>query len=288
MSSRKKERDGFWKQYFRRFDVIITQRGGRDVERRISLSRFIISLYAAVISAVAIAVTVLLLFYSPLKQLMPGYVSPDARRQMVESVLRIDSLAEAVQRHQLYVINIQDILRGELRVDSVSSIDSITVLRSEDLMERTEREKDFVKRYEENEKYNLTSQNLRKSDMEELHFSAPLRGMLAEAYNPKAQHYGVDVMASTDKTVSVVLDGTVLMDDYTANHGYVVIVQHTGNLVSIYKHLSSVFVHEGAKVKGGEALGIAGVQGNKLEQPWLHFELWHKGTSLDPTQYIPF
>ena len=47
------------------------------------------------------AITVLLLFYSPLKRLMPGYVSPDVRRQIVESSLRIDSLNDAVLRHQL-------------------------------------------------------------------------------------------------------------------------------------------------------------------------------------------
>ena len=108
------------------------------------------------------------------------------------------------------------------------------------------------------------------------------------ANNCRHLKFGHNGVHSRTGTGHLIADGTVLMDDYTANHGYVVMVQHTGNLVSIYKHLSSVFVHEGAKVKGGEALGIAGVQGNKLEQPWLHFELWHKGTSLDPTQYIPF
>jgi lipoprotein NlpD len=288
MSSRKKERDSFWKQYFRRFDVVITQRGGRDVEHRISTSRFIISLYATAISMVAITITVLLLFYSPLKQLMPGYVSPDARRQMVESALRLDSLAEAVQRHQLYVMNIQDILRGEVKIDSVSTIDSLTILRSEDLMERTEREKEFARKYEENEKYNFTSQILSKSEMEELHFYPPMRGMLMESFNPSELHFGIDVAATNDRNVCAVLDGTILMSGYTANKGYVVVVQHVGNLVTVYKHLSSTLKRESMKIKAGEVLGIAGTQGEKMENPYLHFELWHKGTALEPTQYISF
>lgn len=163
MNKRRKDTEGFWKYFFRRYDVIYTQHRGKDVEHRISTSRFIISLYVCALILVVAALTVLLLFYSPLKRLMPGYVSPEVRQQIVETSMRIDSLHEAVQRHQLYVMNIQDILRGEVKVDSINTIDSLTVLRSEDLMERTERENEFVRRYEETEKYNLTSQTLRKS-----------------------------------------------------------------------------------------------------------------------------
>ena len=42
------------------------------------------------------------------------------------------------------------------------------------------------------------------------------------------------------------------------------------------------------KIKAGEVLGIAGTQGEKMDNPYLHFELWHKGTAIDPTQYISF
>lgn len=288
MNKRRKDTEGFWKYFFRRYDVIYTQHRGKDVEHRISTSRFIISLYVCALILVVAALTVLLLFYSPLKRLMPGYVSPEVRQQIVETSMRIDSLHEAVQRHQLYVMNIQDILRGEVKVDSINTIDSLTVLRSEDLMERTERENEFVRRYEETEKYNLTSQTLRKSEMEGLHFYPPVRGLLADPFNPADLHFGVDVLVTNDKNVNAVLDGTVVMSGYTANNGYVVVMQHTGNLVSVYKHMASTLVREGEKVKAGEVLGIAGVQGDKALQPYLHIELWHKGTALDPTQYISF
>ena len=101
MSKRKKEKEGFWRQFFRHYDVIYTQRGGKDVEHRISTSRFIISLYILLLVSAVAGITVVLLFYSPLKAFMPGYVSPDVRRQIVESSLRVDSLNDIVQRHQL-------------------------------------------------------------------------------------------------------------------------------------------------------------------------------------------
>lgn len=285
MSKRKRETEGFWTHFFRRYDVIYTQHGGKDVEHCVSTSRFIISLCVSGLVLFVAAVMVLLLFYSPLKSLMPGYVSPEVRRQIVETSLRIDSLHEAVQRHQFYVMNIQDILRGEVKMDSVSTIDSLTILRSEDLMERTEREKEFARKYEESEKYNLTS---RKSGIEELQFSPPVRGMLAALFNPSDLHFGVDVVPTNDRNVCAVLDGTVLMSGYTANNGYVIVVQHVGNLVTVYKHLSSIFKRESVKVKAGEVLGVAGGQDKKMDNPYLHFELWHKGTALDPTQYVSF
>ena len=288
MSKRKKETEGFWREFFRRYDIIYTQRGGKDVEHRTSTSRFFISLYVLALVIVIAGITTLLLFFSPLKRLMPGYVSPDVRRQIVESSLRIDSLSDAVQRHRLYVMNIQDILRGEVKIDTVNTIDSITILRSEHLMERTEREKEFARKYEESEKYNLISHTLHKSEMEELHFYSPMRGLLVDGFDANTQHYGVDIAATNDQNVCAVLDGTVLMSGYTATHGYVIMVQHVGNLVTVYKHLSSVFKSESTKVKAGEVLGIAGKQGEKTKHPYLHFELWHKGTALDPRQYISF
>ena len=288
MSKRKKDTEGFWKEFFRRYDVIYTQRGGKDVEHRTSTSRFLITLSALCMVTVVAGITVLLLFYSPLKQFMPGYVSPDVRRQIIESSIRIDSLDEAVQRHRLYVMNIQDILRGEIKIDTVSTIDSLTILRSEDLMERTEREKEFARQYEETEKYNLTSQLLPKSEMDNLHFYPPMRGLLIEEFRPAEQHLGIDIAATNDRNVYAVLDGTILMSGYTAHHGYIVMIQHVGNLVTAYKHLSTLLVTEGNKVKAGDVLGVAGTQGDKIKSPFLHFELWHKGVVLNPSQYISF
>ncbi len=287
MSKRKKKKEGFWQQYFRRYDVVFTQRGGHDVEHRVSTSRFIVSLYILALVIAVAAITAVLLFYSPLKTLMPGYVNPMMRKQIVESSLRIDSLNEAVMRHQQYVTNIQSILRGDLKVDSINTLDSLTVLRSADLVERTERETEFVLRYENEEKYNLTAP-VQKNEMDKLHFSPPLRGMIVTPFAPSRLNFGVDVASTNEHNVNAVLDGTILMSGYTANNGYVVIIQHAGNLVTVYKHLDSILKRESTKIKAGEAVGTIGTKDKAQGDPFLHFELWHKGTALDPAQYISF
>lgn len=290
MSNRKKDNEGFWRRITRRYDVVGTRRGYHDIEFRLSISRLGVAFNSLVLVALVATITTMVLFYTPLKRYMPGYVSPEQRSLMLEASHRVDSLYETVQRHQLYVMNLQDIFRGEIKIDSVSTIDSLTVLRSTDLMERTERESEFVRQYTENEKYNLTSLPLRKSDMEGLHFCTPLYGMLSEPFNPANQHFGVDLIPTTaNQNVCAVLDGTVLLCGFTPADGYVVMVQHVSNLVTVYKHLSTNFREEGTKVKAGEVIGTLGKsEGKKDSQLFLHFELWHKGTALDPTKYISF
>lgn len=289
MSNKKKNKEGFWQRVFRRYDIVASQHGYHDISHRFAVSRFGILLCVAVAVVMVVAATTAILFYSPLKRHMPGYVSPEQRVLLLEASQRVDSLYETVQRHQLYVMNLQGILKGDIKVDSVSTIDSLTVLRSTDLMERTEREAEFVRNYEENEKYNLTSPSVRKSDMEGLHFTTPLHGMIGEAFNPARQHYGVDILATgAHQNVCSVLDGTVLMSCYTSTDGYVIVVQHVGNLVTVYKHLTTIQKYEGEKVKAGEILGTLGKRDGKPSHSYLHVELWHKGTALDPTQYISF
>ena len=290
MSNKKKNEEGLWRRIVQRYDVVASRRGYHEIEYRLSVSRLGVVLCSFVAVALVAAVSTVVLFYSPLKRYMPGYVSPEQRELMLKASHRVDSLYETVHRHQLYVMNLQDIIRGEVKIDSVSSIDSLTVLRSADLMERSERESEFVRQYEESEKYNLTSLPLRKSDMEGLHFSIPLYGMLAEPFAPAGGHFGVDLIPTTaNQNVCAVLDGTVLLCSYTPTDGYVVMVQHVSNLVTVYKHLSTNFREEGAKVKAGEVIGtLERPEGKKDSQLFLHFELWHKGTALDPTKYISF
>ena len=289
MSNKKKNKESFRQRVFRRYDIVTSQHGYHDIAHRFTVSRFGILLCVLVAIVLVVAATTVTLFYSPLKKYMPGYVSPAQRVLLLEASQRVDSLYETVQRHQLYVMNLQGILKGDIKVDSVSTIDSLTVLRSTDLMERTEREAEFVRNYEENEKYNLTSPPVRKSDMEGLHFTSPLHGMIGEAFNPARQHYGVDILATgAHQNVCSVLDGTVLMSSYTSTDGYVIVVQHVGNLVTVYKHLTTIQKYEGDKVKAGEVVGTLGKRGGKPSHSYLHVELWHKGTALDPTQYISF
>lgn len=245
------------------------------------------------ISVLLFVLTVLFLIaaaiiaFTPLRNYLPGYMNSEVRTQVVENALRVDSLRQLVDRQNLYIMNIQDIFRGTVRVDTVQSIDSLTTVREDSLMERSRREDEFRRQYEETEKYNLTTITARP-DMEGMIFYRPTRGMITEKFNAETKHYGIDIAASPGESVLATLDGTVILSTYTAETGYVIEVQHNQDFISVYKHCGSLLKKEGDTVQAGEAIALVGNTGQLTTGPHLHFELWHKGRAVNPEQYVVF
>jgi murein DD-endopeptidase MepM/ murein hydrolase activator NlpD len=243
------------------------------------------------VSVLLSAVTVIFLIasliiaFTPLRNYLPGYMNSEVREQVVLNALRADSLQWVLERQRMYIMNIQDIISGNVKADSVQSIDSLTIVRSEELMERTQAEDEFRKQYEETERYNLTTID-NASVVTGLVFFRPTRGMITSAFDANAKHFGIDIAASPNESVLATLDGTVILATYTAETGYVIQIQHAQNIVSVYKHCGSLLKKVGDTVKAGEAIALVGNTGEKTTGPHLHFELWSKGRALDPSKYI--
>lgn len=240
----------------------------------------------AAVAAGLVLVTTLVLLFSPIRTLLPGYLTPQSREQLLNFALRMDSLNDAVSRQNMYVTNLQDILGGRIRVDSITTIDSLTALRAADLMEQSEREREFVRQYEEAEKYNLTSQASQVGSVQGLGLVCPVRGTIEDSYNPVQSQYGVIVTATPGTPILAVTEGTVLFSGYAADEGYCLVIQHNGDLLSVYTHCGSLLKQKGEKVRTDEA--VATVSKDDDETSHVHFELWHKGVSLDPLLYIAF
>lgn len=225
--------------------------------------------------------------FTPLRNYLPGYMNSEVRSQIVANALRADSLQAALERQSRYVMNIQDILSGQVKADTVQSIDSLTNLRAEKLMERSKKEEEFRKQYEEKERYNLTAVTDVR-DAAGLIFYRPLRGVMSAGFNPEKRHFGIDLTASPNESILATLDGTVIMAAYTAEWGYVIQIQHPQNFISVYKHCGSLMKREGEQVKGGEVIALVGKSTEDGNQPHLHFELWHKGNPTNPEKYVVF
>lgn len=225
--------------------------------------------------------------FTPLRNYLPGYMNSEIRAEVVKNALRVDSLQQLVDRQNLYIVNIQDIFSGKIKADTVQSIDSLTTIREDSLMKRTQREDEFRKQYEDAEKYNLTTITDRP-DVNGLIFYRPTRGMISAPFDAEKKHYGTDIAANPGESVLATLDGTVILSTYTAETGYLIQVQHNQNLVSVYKHCGSLLKREGDSVKGGEAIALVGNTGQQTTGPHLHFELWQKGRAVNPEKYIVF
>ena len=211
------------------------------------------------------------------------------RQAIVNEALRIDSLEQVFELQNKYITNLQDIIAGTVSIDTVYSIDSLARVRSELLMERSEREESFMRQYEEAERYNITSQSQPVNDVLSISIFRPTAGLVSQSYDPLEQHLGVDIAASPNQSVVSVLDGTVLMSAYTSEMGYTICIVHPGELISIYKHCESLLKKTGDRVKQGDVVALVGRGTDRTTKgSHLHFELWYQGQPLDPEKYILF
>ena len=139
------------------------------------------------------------------------------------------------------------------------------------------------------EEFDISSIHTAKIEqIEGLLFFPPIKGVITEQYNPAIGHPFVDIAAPNNSTVSAVLDGTIISAGWNDETGFTVQIQHTNDLVSIYKHNTRLLKKAGERVSAGTPIALVGDEGSLSTGPHLHFELWHKGEPVDPTMYINF
>jgi murein DD-endopeptidase MepM/ murein hydrolase activator NlpD len=281
----KNKRKKFWRNFKFKYKLTITNENTLEEVVGIHVSKLNgVSVLLFVVTVIFLIAATIIAF-TPLRNYLPGYMNSEVRELVVNNALRVDSLQQLLNRQNMYIMNIQDIFSGKVKADTVASIDSLTIVRSEELMERTEAEEQFRKQYEESERYNLTTMDNAPATLG-LVFYRPTRGMISSAFDANGKHFGIDIAANPNESVLATLDGTVILSTYTAETGYVIQIQHAQNIVSVYKHCGSLLKKVGDTVKAGEAIALVGNTGEKTTGPHLHFELWSKGRALDPSKYI--
>lgn len=94
-------------------------------------------------------------------------------------------------------------------------------------------------------------------------------------------HQGVDVSCAIGTPVSAVAPGEVVFAGWAGGRGYVIEIWHSGELSTVYAHLSRIDVQKGRHVRAGESLGLSGMSGRSTG-PHLHLEVWRDGRPSNP------
>lgn len=241
----------------------------------------------------SLVLTVIIAF-TPLRELIPGYADVNTRKRAMHAAIRADSIQRVLVQNETYMANLKNILTGGngLVADSVSSKNDSTNPNLDNLdFTRSAEDDSLRKLVEEAEKYNINPANSKNGhiSIQKMLLFPPIKGVLSSHFNPSINHFGVDVLPSVENSsVSAVYAGTVIQASWTAEEGHVLFIQHAGNLVSVYKHNSVLFKKVGEQVKAGEDIGIVGNSGELSTGTHLHFELWFKGAPVDPEHYLVF
>jgi len=235
--------------------------------------------------------TAALISFTNLREFIPGYPDVEMRRNILMSAIRLDSLEREIMVRDKYFANLNAIISGDVvprnyaNVDTTGAIANVTFTKSaEDSALRA--------RIETEERYSI-SPTLPASQpvatLAGLHFYQPVRGIVSGKFDPRTHHYGTDIVTRPKSPVASVLDGTVILTGWTMETGYIISIQHTNDLISVYKHNSSLMKETGDIVRAGESISVVGDSGELYTSgPHLHLEIWYNGTPLDPEKHIIF
>lgn len=277
-----------WKRIFYKYRLYVINKDELREVFSMNITKFRLLLFFAIIAFISSSISIAIYKQTP-QQRSATHQDYIMRQQIVDEALRIDSLEHIVSLQNRYITNVQDIFFGRINVDTVYSVDSITRLRSEELMGSTEREIAFSSQFEEKERYNITTPTPSINGLQALNMFRPTSGIVTERYNNQMRHYGVDIAANPNESVVAILDGTVFISTYTAEAGYIIGVHHSGDVISVYKHCESLLKKVGDRVKQGDVIALIGKVGTaESSNPYMHFELWYEGQPLDPEKYILF
>ena len=273
------------KQVSKSYRLAVMEEDSYQEKFALSLSKRNIFLITSSVAFIIILITSLLIFYTPIREYIPGYDTSKLRIEAVENLEKLDSLIISLKQNEQFVQAFSRTLLGEefksqyedskLKAVDLSELD-VNVNIEDSILRKIVEVEDRFNIIEKDE--TLITPNL----------VSPANGLISEGFDYGKQHYGVDIVLKERTPIKAVYDGIVLFSEWTLNYGYTVVIFHKNELISTYKHNESVKVKTGDFVQTGEVIALSGNTGELTSGPHLHLELWDLQGPLNPEDLIKF
>ncbi len=290
----------FWKRVRDNWSVkfqlaVRNERTGRDsFSFRLSPRNVFVTV---MLTAVAlIALTAVIIAFTPLRYYIPGYTTPDERRKYEALSKEMEDLQAQYAKNEQYMVHMERVL-DETFMDTMGqapeqaqALEGEAALAeaaepSESEMTLREEAGDLLQAVATRQSSDAITVNQR-ADIQNLFLLSPTTGTIVTAYSVAQNQYGIDVANRAGTLVTAAADGMVIFSGYDAYDGNVIILQHHDNVLTVYKHNRVLLKDKGAKVTAGEPIATMGHSGISDKGDHLHFELWHNGFPLNPLDYL--
>ncbi len=290
MESPKKKKVS-WKKLKNRYRLVVMN--DDTFEEKLSLRLTPLGLFVLVgtISLIMTTLVISLVAFTPLREYIPGYsMEPEIKKRLIGLSEKSDSLENALFLKTQYLENIRLVLSGEIKADTLLNPKD-TSLKYKNLKLTPSHEDSILrKEVERQDKFSVKvgmDQKL-KNSMAGFFFFSPVKGVISSSFNAAENHFGIDIVTAENEAIKSTLDGTIIYSGWSSESGNVIQIQHSNNLVSVYKHASRLLKKVGQHVKAGEVVGLVGSSGELSTGPHLHFEIWFNGNPLNPSDLIVF
>ncbi len=253
----------------------------------LKLSRLNVFVLGGILSFLLILVTTFFITFTPIKEYIPGYSSTELKIKATKLAIQTDSLKRKLNDFKNYTKALQPILKGEIKADAIDSLQIAAdkFIATDSLLNASKNDSLFREKIESQDRFPIQTNaetNVR------IVFFAPLTGTISQNYDVSKNHLAIDIVAKKNTAVKAAADGTVIFSGWTTETGYVIILKHIDDYISVYKHNGNLLKKQGDFVKSGEVIASVGSTGELTTGPHLHFELWNGDYAVNPTNFIDF
>lgn len=228
------------------------------------------------------------IIYTPIKEYIPGYDSSELRKKAIQNLFLTDSLIKLYNQNIEYLNAVRKVLTEDISFEDSDFIEAesnsaaqfnpnFTQTILEDSLLR-----DFVL---QQDKYSPIVEEERELKS---YLFTPASGPISQAFNLEEKHFAVDIVLEENTPIKAIAEGTVIFSEWTAETGFVIILEHSTGMLSVYKHNASLTKKQGEAVLAGEVIATAGNTGELSTGYHLHFELWIDGYPMDPENFFKF
>jgi len=288
MQKKKKTKERILQKLLHRYRLVVLNDETFEERLSFNINKLNFALILMLASLILVGLTALLIAFTPLREYIPGYTKAAVKNKTTDLAYKVDSLETELNKTKNYFESIQNVLTGkvsatEIESDSIIAKDT-SVNKNLDLAP-SKTDSLLREQVEKKEKYNILPKAVSKTNFS---LFAPVKGTISRSFTTEHKHFGVDINASEASPVKAVKDGAVIFSEWTMETGFVIILEHTHGLISVYKHNKNLLKKQGDLVKSGEVIARLGNTGVLTDGPHLHFELWVDGYPVNPQDYINF
>lgn len=240
--------------------------------------------------AVVFVASLLIAAFTKVLDIVPGYEGIRSRETMIENIIKLDSLERELAYMTVYTENVAQVMEGKGPViRTLNPQEEERIVKEKELVAPSDIDSLLRKQLESAGRYGLKKEKggekVKISNMEML---SPVKASVVEKFAPADGRYGVRLAISDIQQVCAVQDGTVVLCVWEPD-GYTIQIQHSANLLTIYRGVGQAHKQVGDRVDGGQAIGATwnedSAEGGATT---IGLELWYDGVAVDPEQYLVF
>jgi len=287
----------FWKNlrkhWSHRFQVIIrNERNLSDVFsfRLTPRKIFVLGTFTFLL---IIMLTAMLIAFTPLRVYVPGYTNPVEYHLYRKMLMRVDSIEKINAMQKIYMDNFYNILNDIVVSEEMNApMEGGGEKRIKD-KEKAEQAKKEVNEAAERLWIEITDRATKNHIPLSQHiviptfvFTMPALGVITQQFSIPDRHFGIHIENEKGTLITAIADGVVIGAEFSEKGGNILIIQHAGNMVSIYRNVDKFFKTAGAKVKSGDPIASMGGRRPESQKPYIHFEIWYNGTPVNPLNYF--